>query len=416
MINGLSGRPGAGKSYEAVVTHILPALQQGRKVVTNIPLNVDWFVSVLGAGIRDLIVQVDGGFHNYGALRYFSNAADFLKYQDWRNEKNQGVYFVVDECHLSMGKISAAELTPEERQLRLAQIKELKEYLSMHRHYGHDLLLLTQNFRKVDPDIRDMIGTCYFTTKLSFLGQDHKYVCKVADGVSRNIVATHVRHYEKKYFAAYKSHTKSEGAVQEAKTADVKPWWMHKFMLMGAGMFVLFIFMAFKTYNDMAEGAAFREATIQKGKQAFAQDKTVVPGNSVQTEKSSFQDKNAASAKTLPVQTSQPQNQVAPQSTVQEPTKKMHPYSGLQLHLIGTAEDFDRRGRYQKIIWIAVSRNGQTLKEITHADLALAGYQMTVLNDCMIDLSYGDTFQDFIFCDSPTQQVSYGNEAIAKTE
>jgi zona occludens toxin len=47
MINGLSGRPGSGKSYEAVVTHILPALQQGRKIVTNIPLNIEWFVSVL---------------------------------------------------------------------------------------------------------------------------------------------------------------------------------------------------------------------------------------------------------------------------------------------------------------------------------------------------------------------------------
>lgn len=399
MINGLSGRPGSGKSYEAVVTHILPALQQGRKVVSNIPLNVDWFASVLGEPVRDLIVLVDGGFHNYGALRYFSNAADFLKYQDWRNDKNQGVYFVVDECHLSMPKLTAANGTD-----RIKQQTELKEYLSMHRHYGHDLLLLTQNFRKVDPDIRDMVGTCYFTTKLSFLGQDNKYVCKVADGVTRNIVATHQRQYEKKYFAAYKSHTKSEGSVQEAKTADVKPWWQHKFMIWGAVMMVLFVFLANKTVNDMQEGAAKRQATIEKGKQAFNEKPVQQP---IQTQQPSTTVQPTAQP------TSQPANH--PKTDDEPKPRKMHPYDGLQLHLIGSSEDFDKRGRLQKIIWIAVSRNGQMLKEITHADLALAGYQFTVLNDCMIDLSYEDKYQDYLFCDSPTQQVNFSESAtVAK--
>jgi zona occludens toxin len=402
MINGLSGRPGSGKSYEAVVTHILPALQQGRKVVSNIPLNVDWFASVLGEPVRDLIEIVDGGFHNYGALRYFSNAADFLKYQDWRNDKNQGVYFVVDECHLSMPKLTAANGTD-----RIKQQTELKEYLSMHRHYGHDLLLLTQNFRKVDPDIRDMVGTCYFTTKLSFLGQDNKYVCKVADGVTRNIVATHQREYQKKYFGAYKSHTKSEGAVQEAKTADVKPWWQHKFMIWGVVFLIAFVFLATKTVNDLQEGAAKRQASIEKGKQAFNEKPVQQP---IQTQ----QPVNT-------VQTQQPATQQSPQQpSTQKPVeeekpRKKHPYDGLQLHLIGSSEDFDKRGRFQKIIWIAVSRNGQMLKEITHADLALAGYQFTVLNDCMIDLSYEDKYQDYLFCDSPTQQVEFGESAtVAK--
>lgn len=396
MINGLSGRPGSGKSYEAVVTHILPALQQGRKIVTNIPLNIEWFVSVLGEPVKELIVLIDGGFHNYGGTRYFSSAADFLTYQDWRNDKNQGVYFFVDECHLSMGKIIASELTPDEKQSRLSQRKELKEYLSMHRHYGHDLLLLTQNFRKVDPDIKDMVSTCYFTTKLSFLGQDHKYVCKVADGVTRNIVAKHEREYQKKYFSAYKSHTKSEGSVQEAKTADIKPWWQHKFIIWGSLLMLLFIFLVNKTINDLSDGADKRKAAIEKGKNAFS---TPVQSSPV-----------------LPVQTTLPVSpgQTTPQTT-DDPTRKTHPYDGLQLHIMGSSADYDKRGTYQKVIWISVSRNGQMLKEITHADLALAGYTFTVLNDCMIDLSYSDKYQNFLFCDSPTQQVTFSESStVAK--
>jgi zona occludens toxin len=414
MINGLSGRPGSGKSYEAVVTHILPALKQGRKIVTNIPLNVDWFAAVLGEEVRELIEIVDGGFHNYGALRYFSNANDFLKYQDWRNEKNQGVYFFVDECHLSMPKLTAANGVE-----RIKQQTELKEYLSMHRHYGHDLLLLTQNFRKVDPDIRDMVSTCYFTTKLSFLGQDHKYVCKVADGVTRNIVAKHERQYEKKYFAAYKSHTKSEGSVQEAKTADVKPWWQHNFMIAGVCMLVLFLFLAYRTQQSFAEGQAKRDASIQKGKQAFSQANLSRENNQPVSQANLPRENNQpVSQANLSRENNQSVSQANLSRENNQPVsqaKKLHPYSGLQMHLLGTAQDFDNRGKYQKIIWIAVSRNGQMLKEITHADLALAGYQMTVLNDCMIDLSFGDVWQDYIFCDSPTQEVSFQNTpAIAK--
>jgi zona occludens toxin len=127
MIYGLSGRPGSGKSYEAVVTHIIPALKDGRKVITNIPLNVQWFVDVFGRHMLDLIVVVDGGFHNYGNSRFFSDADDFLQFKDWRNDKNQSVYFVVDECHLVMGKITPSEFMPEERIERLRQQKKLKE-------------------------------------------------------------------------------------------------------------------------------------------------------------------------------------------------------------------------------------------------------------------------------------------------
>ena len=151
MINGLSGRPGAGKTYECVTQHIIPALNDKRKIITNIPLNVEWFVNVLGAYVRELIVIVDGGYHNYGDKRPFAKVSDFLQYDTWRNEKNQGVYFFIDECHLAM-PVGGTD-------------KSLKEYLSMHRHYGHDLMLLTQNFRKVDRELLDGVNLQKFKKK-----------------------------------------------------------------------------------------------------------------------------------------------------------------------------------------------------------------------------------------------------------
>ena len=41
MINSVVGRPRAGKSYESVIYHILPSAKEGRKVVTNIPVNLE---------------------------------------------------------------------------------------------------------------------------------------------------------------------------------------------------------------------------------------------------------------------------------------------------------------------------------------------------------------------------------------
>ena len=388
MINGLSGRPGSGKSYEAVIRHIMPALMKQRKVVTNIPLNVDWFCSVVGEHCRELIVQIEGGFHNYGGKRYFSDAEHFLRYQDWRNEENQGVFFVVDECHLCMPRASVAD--------KVSTQQELKEYLSMHRHYGHDILLLSQNFRKVDRDVVDMIQNCYFTVKKSFLGQDDKYICKVADGVSRNIVATHEREYEPKYFSAYQSHTKSAGSVTEAKTVDIKPWWQNKFFGMAAALSIALVALL-GLLSSQIEESKQRKAEI------LAKNTLTKPAPAPIAQ---------PAAPPVTATASQPKSPPKPE---EGPQPKKHPLDGLQMHLTATAEDWTRQGRYQKIIYVAVSRNGQMLKEITAADLALAGYQWTLLNDCMLEIKYNDAFQDWIFCDAPTQEVQFAKTTNEET-
>lgn len=384
MINGLSGRPGSGKSYEAVIRHIMPALHSQRKVVTNIPLNIDWFCTVIGEHCRELIVQIDGGFHNYGGKRYFSDAEHFLRYQDWRNDKNQGVFFVVDECHLCMPRAAGSG------EDRVTTQQELKEYLSMHRHYGHDILLLSQNFRKVDRDVVDMIQNCYFTIKKSFLGQDDKYICKVADGVTRNIVATHEREYESKFFPAYQSHTKSTGSVQEAESVDIKPWWQNNFFYLAGVLFIVFIFLIIKLNNQLAESERKKAVILEKSRVQLDAKKNQSP--SIQ-----------------PTQANTPvQNQQSPQvKSVELVPSKKHPLDGLQMHLTGFAEDFNRQGRHQKIIYVSVSRNGQVMKEITAGDLALAGYEWTLLNDCMIEISYKDSYKDYLFCDTPTQETTF---------
>ncbi|WP_250637543.1 zonular occludens toxin domain-containing protein [Pseudomonas sp. TCU-HL1] len=47
------GQPGGGKSYESVAFHVIPAVvEQGRRVITNLPLALDVW-RVIGRAARN---------------------------------------------------------------------------------------------------------------------------------------------------------------------------------------------------------------------------------------------------------------------------------------------------------------------------------------------------------------------------
>ena len=234
MINVITGRPGGGKSYEAVAFHILPALERGRKVITNLPLQLDMFVNIFGAEVLELIKVVDGQLNDFGSMdRPFSKHEDYL--DDWKNELGQAPLYVVDECHMVL---------PNKK-----LDSKILEFYSLHRHYGIDITLITQNVRKMHKDIRDMIEIQYICQKNTALGSQYSYTRKVKQGVSGEVVNTSIRKYKSDYFRFYKSHTASNSAVQEDLAGDITPLWK-RWPVIGAGIFfsifiilILFIFL-----------------------------------------------------------------------------------------------------------------------------------------------------------------------------
>jgi len=210
MIYGIVGKPGGGKSYEAVVYHIIPALSKGRKVITNLPLNVDLLIKTFGEDVRDLIVVIDGKLQDFGSNRRpFSNITDYN--DGWRNKDGQAALYVVDEAHLVLPT-------------RGCNVPIL-EWYSMHRHLGIDIILITQNFRKLNRDVKDMIELTYSCQKNTAFGSPKSYTQKVRSGAAGEVVNTSQRRYKESYFPFYQSHTASNKAVQEAYAGDVKSIW-----------------------------------------------------------------------------------------------------------------------------------------------------------------------------------------------
>lgn len=359
MINLILGRPGGGKSYEAVTYHIIPAVKSGRKVVTNLPLNIDHFAKVFGEEVRELIVVIDSKLNDFGNIdRPFSKPED---YQDeWKNDKGQGVLVVVDEAHMVL-PTSGTD-------------KKVLEFLSLHRHYGIDVVLITQSDRKLHKDVRDMVQLVYRCSKNTALGSDKSYTQKVQDGCRGAVVNTNQRRYNKSYFPFYQSHTASNTAVKEATASDVKPLWQH-WSFVGSAILlggVLIFVLSGGVKNPLKAGQP-----VEQTEQTTA----VVP---------------------VSVPTQQPgQKQPATPAV-----PKLHPLSDFDLYVTGHSrqlaiksdDTFDLDLSFDRV-YLEAYQNGLKRFTLDSSDLRKMGYQIAEMADCVYSLRY-EGFDSIVACNT----------------
>jgi len=382
MINAIVGRPRSGKSYEAVRYHLLPAiLRDKRLVVTNVPIIKEYISKVHGSEYADLVIVKDGMFSKYGQIRHFSTVEDFLEFDSWKNEKGQGPLFIIDEMHLSAGRQANAQLL---------------EYFSMHGHYGHDILCLTQNARKLNKDLKDMIEICWRTVKMSAYGDDKSYLQKTYHGVenTRDEVNVEERQYDPEYYPYYKSHTQSKGSVLEAVASDVKavlnPYakWSRRLLILGA------LWMAYVVYGIFSDDEPIQaKEQVEQVEQVAQQPQGLQSGDNLQQPKL--------------------QNQIS-QSDISQANKRelneldkgddYHPFHKVKLHISGSYAD---QVTGHSNIYFGASANGQKLFDIQLKDLFLAGYDVRVYTDCLVRVKFF-SYSEFITCDVPTVGIDPG--------
>lgn len=366
MINGLVGSPGSGKSYEAVVYHVLPALRDGRKVKTNLPLNIQEFEARV-PGCSRLVHILEP---MPGNTRRFSQLSDYL--DEWRHdETNQGPLIVIDEAHnIFRGKVSP----------------ELLEYYALHRHHGVDILLITQTWRQVHAEIRDMVQICYRVRKATALGSSKTYIRKVQDGVRGEVTNQDIRKYDKANYPLYKSHTQTNKAVLEAAAKDVKPIWKHWSV---QGFVLIFLFSVFAAskgwFNPFPKPPSKKPVSVQSSPVSAPVANPVVPVPST--------------ADSPPVQAPLP-------SPPPPKPKPIEPYAAHGLHINGT-RTLNGRITY----YLLVSQAGQVVAKLQDKDLSDSGYVVTPRGRCVLELEY-EGLKRFAVCDSP--RVSIGSVALAR--
>lgn len=386
MIYLIAGRPRSGKTSESVKYHIIPAIKSGRKVITNVPLNIDYIIKIHGPDTEDLVTVVDFNFADFssGVNTHFFSQPEH--YQDeWRNDKGQGPLYVVDEAHFPIPKGKTSD--------------SLKNFFTMHGHYGIDIILMSQQPRQIDLAVLGLVEIVYRTIKNTSLGSDKTYTKKVQDGWRGEVVNTEQRRYDKTVFPYYKSHTQSKKAVLEAAASDIKPLWQHWSFKGSAIMFILFIVIVMSIDVNPLDTEEPEEVSLP----------------SVDQLKPKFSEPSLSDEPTVVSDLSFPS---VDSSRPLEPKQKKesnpyHPYHKIDLHISGHSE-YGEFGNPSMFIGFAASRNGQVMFSVSSKDLILAGYDVYLLNPCLVHLKF-ESYDDYITCDTPKTHVLSNGEKLANT-
>lgn len=217
MFIGYVGRPGGGKSYDAV-RKIIDNLRAGRVVATNID----------GMGekkCQEAIKQLSGLDDYEFATRFI-----FLKKEDvstfWIPRSVPGSDIDIKQPLVPCGALVVLDEVHKwinSREWASDQNKRFAEWGAEHRHDGYDVILITQDINKVDKQIRSLIEFTYFYRKINFFGnlikkRYLKYSYDGDDHEGKSSVAPSTHSYDKRYFRAYRSFKRPEIVEKDFQT------------------------------------------------------------------------------------------------------------------------------------------------------------------------------------------------------
>lgn len=219
-----SGLPGSGKSYHMVSDVVIKALISGRKIFTNLPLNIEaieCFTDVGILGTHDLVTVID---------------SDFIQKLPDHREELLGSVLIIDEVQNYF--LSSKALTDE----------ALVEFFTKHRHYGMDIILGTQDVLNINKVIRNLIEVDWHFSGHKMKGNlfKHKYTINMYLRGSKKSYQKSNHQYDPKVFALYQSFDRdalAKGKVEQPVVkADNKIIKYSVGLGVGAVLFFMFVF------------------------------------------------------------------------------------------------------------------------------------------------------------------------------
>lgn len=362
-INLITGRPGSGKSYEAVAFHVLPRLQDGRHIVTNLPLNREAFAQLDPEYAARIHVVVPTGENPIPFYRDY----DYTQYEGLKSEKGVGPLYVVDEAHMA---IPAGNKNSDRTTL---------EWYAVHRHSATDVLLITQNANKLHKYVTALIEVHVILSKNTALGSVKSYRRSVRDGCNGQQVGTiEVKKYKPEFFKLYSTHMREGGVEANTKGKTIFSHWVFRYAM--PAMF-LACFWAFSRL-DMS---VFDSAEEKRAKQEQARSMELR-----KAKRESFAQQNGTS----------PQPSLVPESAqVVPPAPELtgFPLEGATFVISGNLYNGDGNGLY---FLTARLTDGRVVR-MTSQDLRAVGYKVEFPKQCVMKYAYsrdGLKFESVAFC------------------
>lgn len=236
------GLPRSGKSYEAMVRHIIPALQAGRAV----------YAYIEGIDHQRVAEASELPLSRVDELLHHIQRQDVLTVHDVVADN---AFVVLDEAQ-NFWPSGREKLPPA-----------MMQFVTEHGHRGLDILLMGQDIRDVHSLWRRRVSQKVAFHKLDAVGQENRYnatVYKATAPEKFEKVTAVLGTYDPKYFGTYASHVSN--TVSTANYADpratIRNTWFVKWGLPIAGGALIFgIYGTWKFFHQEPKAAPAATAT-----------------------------------------------------------------------------------------------------------------------------------------------------------
>lgn len=374
-ISAYTGLPGHGKSYGVVENAIVPALQQKRKVVTNIPMNADVCIERFGMAPVQFDIQ---------------DVIDNPRW--WADAELEGALVVLDEVW---------RLWPSGLKANAVRQQD-KEFLAEHRHLvGEDgrateIVLVTQDLSQVAQFARCLVENTFRVVKLTKVGLNTNFRVDVYFGpvtghappISKRDREIHGR-FKKEIYALYQSHTKSKtGGAGNEKRVD------QRFNILKGGSVKVGIALFFLLSWAVYAGAKSLSAS-------YGQSETTAPepaklqqaGSGEPDDQPDILQQQASTGETVPAQA--------------KPKPKAFEFlSKAEIVLIVWNNGHFPNIEYRyKVVFKDHEATFST------AELATLDYELQPVNDCMVKIK-GPDYEGFAMCPKTYEKPSWFKHAI----
>ncbi len=191
MIELYEGVPGSGKSYHAICEKFLPWVRQGRRLYISVDgIYLDRLALFTGIERPVLEQQITIWKDSVEVLQAFPHV-------------EPGSAVIIDEAQTVFRSMQKVE-------------PGLLRWLETHRHYGVDILLMSQDFRQMSQGVTRLIEATVKFRKLAFVGLSKKYQGKVrGNPEDHETIRAFVGTYSPAIYAYYSSY--ASAAIQEEK-------------------------------------------------------------------------------------------------------------------------------------------------------------------------------------------------------
>ena len=191
MIELYEGVPGSGKSYHAICEKFLPWVKQGRRLYIAVDgIYLDRLSLFTGIDLETLEQQITIWKDSVEVLQAFPHV-------------EPGSAVIIDEAQTVFRSMQKVE-------------PGLLRWLETHRHYGVDILLMSQDFRQMSQGVTRLIEATVKFRKLAFVGLSKKYQGKVrGNPEDHEVIRAFVGTYSPAIYAYYSSYAST--AIREEK-------------------------------------------------------------------------------------------------------------------------------------------------------------------------------------------------------